>query len=108
MTQQNQSIHLANAAKRMVVGGAIALVLIAFFVFTVDNPKPEWGKLWVVRPLIITPLAGAMGGLVYHYMVSWGNEGGWKKTLATIFGVIAYIIALWLGTVLGLDGTLWN
>ena len=107
MTQQNQSIISTSSVKSMVMGGAIALILIAFFVFTVDSPKPEWGKFWMVRPLIITPLAGVMGGLVYYYISHFSNEG-WKKALGMILGFMAFIIALWLGIVLGLDGTLWN
>ncbi len=36
------------------------------------------------------------------------KPGGVAKVLATIFGILVYIIGLWMGSVLGLDGTLWN
>jgi hypothetical protein len=31
-----------------------------------------------------------------------------EKALTLIVSLLAYIIALWLGTILGLSGTLWN
>lgn len=55
----------------MLVGAAIALVIISVFLYGVDNAKPEWGKLWILRPLIVVPLAGSMGGLFYHMMTSY-------------------------------------
>ena len=112
MTQTNhftpQPIHSASMGKRMFQGGAIALVLIIIFLSGVDEPNPEWPKLWMVRPLIIVPLAGAMGGVFYYFMDHLRHLGGWKKAVAFILSFIGYLIALWLGTVLGLDGTMWN
>jgi hypothetical protein len=35
-------------------------------------------------------------------------RGGWIKIVANIVSLLGFIIALWMGTVLGLDGTLWN
>lgn len=111
MKQQDQlktPVHSSTIIKRIIYGGVIALILISFFLSTVDEPKPEWGKFWMVRPLIIVPLAGAMGGIFYHYMDSLRSRGGWVTVAAIIIGLLGYIIILWLGTVLGLDGTLWN
>jgi hypothetical protein len=62
----------------------------------------------MIRPLIIVPLAGATGGLFYHLMDNLHLQGGWKKVLALILSLIGYIFVLWIGTVLGLDGTWWN
>jgi H+/Cl- antiporter ClcA len=94
--------------KRMLIGAIIALVLISLFLYGVNNPKPEWGKFWMLRPLLIVPFAGAMGGLFYHLLEKFRNKGGWWKILAILASVIGYIIILWLGTILGLDGTLWD
>lgn len=112
MTQINnlttQPINKSSLAKRMLLGAGIGLVIIAFFVFQVENPNPEWGKLWMIRPLIIVPLAGAAGGAFYYYMNQISNQGRWKKILATILSLIVFIIGLWLGIILGLSGTLWD
>jgi hypothetical protein len=112
MTQTNnataQSIHPASVSKRMLQGAGIALLLIIIFLLGVKNPDPAWGKLWMIKPLVIVPLAGAMGGVFYYFMDHLRYEGGWKKLLAIFLSLIGYVIALWLGTVLGLNGTLWN
>ena len=102
-----QQIDRGSLVKRMLVGAVIALVLIAIFLAGAES-NPEWGKFWMIRPLIIVPLAGAMGGLCYHFMDHVRQQLGWNKTLVIIVNVIGYIIGLWLGTVLGLDGTLWD
>ncbi len=101
-------IKTASLIKRMLVGALIGLILISIFLLGAGNPKPEWGKLWMIRPLIIVPLAGAMGG-AFNYLVSQQNfQRGWVKALAMLLSLIVFLIGLWLGTVLGLDGTYWN
>jgi predicted PurR-regulated permease PerM len=103
MTPNNNVTSRANQsslAKRMLLGAAIGLLLICFFLI--------WPKLWIIRPLIIVPLAGAMGGLCNYYIVHYHGTIGLNKTVAIILSVIVFIIGLWLGTVLGLDGTYWN
>lgn len=95
-------------SKRMLLGGTIALVLISLLLFTVKNPDPAWPKYWKVRPLVIVPIAGAMGGLFYYLMGRYRNMGGWIKVIAFIVSIIGFVFALWIGTILGLDGTLWN
>lgn len=58
--------------------------------------------------MIITPLAGAMGGLFFHFMTHVSSRGSLNKTLAIIVGLFVFLVALWLGVVLGLDGTMWD
>lgn len=93
---------------RTLAGFCIALLLIVIFVSQVDNPSPEWHKTWWVRPVVITPLAGAAGGLFFHLLNSFAPAGSWKKIVLSIVGVIGFLIAMWMGFVLGLAGTLWN
>lgn len=103
-TQQNQPL---SPASPMLIGGAVGLMVISFFVFGVDEPKPEWGKLWIIRPLLITPMAGAMGGAFYYFM-DYLSYKGLNKTVAVVLSLIVFMVALWLGVVLGLAGTMWN
>lgn len=95
-------------AKRMLVGAAVALAIISIFLYGVEHTKPEWGKLWMLRPLIVVPLAGAMGGLFYHMMDIIRVRGGWNTIAANLISFVVYVIGLWMGTVLGLAGTLWD
>lgn len=93
---------------RVLIGAAIAFALISLFVFGVDNPKPEWPEYWRLRPLIITTIAGGIGGAFFDFMHLLRREGSWKKVLGLLLGLIGYLVILWLGSILGLDGTLWN
>lgn len=111
MAQQSASKHQQlNAASfviPMLVGAGIALLLISFFVFGIDQPHPEWARFWIIRPLIITPLAGAMGGAFYALM-DYQSSRGFNRTLAILLSIVIYLIGVWLGTVLGLVGTMWD
>lgn len=111
MYQQNQLKQAQQNAlliKRGIVGGGIALLLITIFLLGVKNPNPAWPRFWMVRPLIIVPVAGIAGGLFYHFMYQLGRQRMLARTAAVIIGLAGYMVAIWLGTVLGLDGTLWN
>jgi hypothetical protein len=111
MTQQNESTtqpeQSGSFIKPMLIGAGIALLVISFFVFGVDHPRPEWGKFWMIRPLIITPLAGAIGGAFYAFM-DYQRSRGFNRILAVILSIIVYLIGLWMGIVLGLAGTMWH
>ena len=111
MTQKNKfiirPIHPALLVTSILMGAAIALLLITVFILPVEG-NSEWGKLWKIRPLVIVPIAGAVGGGVFYLLRHLIYQGGWRKMLVTALGTLVYIIGLWLGTVLGLDGTLWD
>lgn len=102
-TSQDGSLALP-----MMIGAGIALAVISLFVFGADNPDPAWGKFWMIRPLIVTPLAGATGGAFYYFMNQLRAKGQINGAVAVILSLIVYVIGLWLGIVLGLDGTMWD
>ena len=112
MTPRNnlttQSIFSAPSGKQMLQGAGIAFILITVFLLQTGTPDPEWAKLWMIKPLLIVPLAGAAGGAFYSLTGRLCYQGGWKKILVTLLSLVVYITGLWLGTVLGLDGTMWN
>ena len=110
MSQQlfKQQVHRRSMFTRMAQGAGIALVLIALFISGVDNPDPSWPRFWYIRPLLMVPIAGAMGGVFYYFMAHLRRLGGWQNWLAIVISVIGYLVAVWPGSVLGLDGTLWN
>ncbi|NUQ23517.1 MAG: potassium transporter KefB [Saprospiraceae bacterium] len=112
MTAQNnlfaQPINTAALIKHILIGGGIALLLISLFLLGVDNPNPAWPKYWWIRPMLVVPFAGAVGGAFSYYMDYITKPGTTAKVLAVIVSIIVYIIGLWMGSVLGLDGTLWN
>jgi len=104
-----QLLNTATIGKRALLGAGIAYVLITIFLLVPGvTTDPNWPKFWMIKPLLIVPLAGAGGGVFYHFMDIFREQKGWKKIVANVVCVVAYIIALWLGTVLGLNGTLWD
>lgn len=90
----------------ILIGAGVGLILISFFVFGV-NPRPEWGKLWMIQPLVICPLAGATGG-AFYWLMDYQSARGFNRTLAITLSLIVFVIGLWLGLVLGLHGTMWH
>jgi hypothetical protein len=112
MTQRNNSnaaqSNMAAYGKPMFIGGALALIMISMFVFSVKEPRPEWGSLWMIQPLIVSPLVGAMGGLFFFLVNYYGAKKGFNKYLTISLGLIGFIISLWMSIVLGLHGTMWN
>ncbi len=108
MTQNNlttKQIDKSLLTKRMILGATIGLILISIFLYGADEPKPEWGKFWIIRPFIMVPLAGATGGAFSYYMNHITSNGSSKRFAANILSVIVFLIGLWMGFVLGLDGT---
>jgi len=93
--------------KRMLLGGIIGLLLISLFLVA-GTPNPEWGKFWRIRPLILVPFAGAMGGLCNYLLMRFHRRYGLHKMVAGILSLLVFIVGLWIGIVLGLAGTYWD
>jgi hypothetical protein len=93
---------------RMLIGAGIGLAVISLFLTGNNYVDPAWGKYWMIRPLLVVPFAGAMGGLGNYYIVGQHNRWGLNKVLAIAISLIVCVVGLWLGIVLGLDGTLWD
>src|SRR4051812_37151790 len=108
MTQTNDSTSQNSLTKRMLIGAAIGLAVISFFVFGVDQPNPAWGQYWRIKPLIVTPLVGAVCGLSNYVIMSYYSLVGLNRIVAMIISGIVFIFGLWIGIVLGLNGTMWD
>lgn len=108
MTPTNSSSQTIQPSltMRMLVGAGIGLLLISMFLLSVDEADPAWGRFWMVRPLIIVPLAGATGGLCNYFIMKFHTLKGFSQILALIISLLVFLIGLWMGIVLGLDGTL--
>jgi hypothetical protein len=92
----------------MLQGGAVGLIVIAFFLVGAGEPDPSWSEFWMIRPLLVVPAAGALGGLFYYNMDHLRYQGGWRTALAYILSLIVFLFVLWLGIILGLAGTMWD
>lgn len=101
-----ESDQQRSLAVPMLIGAGVGLMVILFFLSS-SSGDHNWGKYWMIRPLIITPMAGAMGG-AFYYLMGLLSRRGLNKTLAVLLSMIVFITGLWLGIVSGLDGTMWD
>ena len=90
------NINRKSVITRMLIGAILGLGLISLYVFSVKNSNPEWGKLWMIRPLVIVPLAAAAGSLFFSSIDLLRSQSSWKKILLLILSTFAFIVALWV------------
>ena len=108
MNELIRQITLKKVIIRMGIGALIGFALMALFILPIRDPDPAWGSNWRVRPLILTPLITAFGFLAFflkEYIQPKTDSG---KILVFLISALAFVVSLWMGFVLGLDGTLWN
>lgn len=108
MTQQHTPTSKTALIQPVLIGAGIGLVLISIFLMGVRDANPAWGKFWMIRPLIVVPIAGGAAGLFYYLLAGFRSKGSWEKIIANILSLLVLFIALWLGSILGLAGTLWD
>jgi len=112
MNQKNnllmQQVNPKALIKSVLIGAVIGLSIISFFLISADRPHPEWGSLWMLKPLIVTPMAGAFAGLAFYSIHLVMAKGGWKNVAAFVLSLMVAFVAIWLGIVLGLSGTMWH
>lgn len=103
----DNTIQMTALFQWMLAGAVPAFLLIGLFLISAGEGNPEWPSFWMLRPLVVVPMAGAMGGAFFYILQHVRYMTG-IKILAILLGIVGYIISVWLGTVLGLDGTYWN
>ncbi len=101
-------INLSTLIKFAIAGAVIALILISLLIFSVNTPKPEWGQHWYIRPLIVTPFITSIGGIALYFLNLKDFKSKILNLILLIISILTFIFFLWIGTILGLDGTLWN
>jgi hypothetical protein len=103
-----QTLRPLSLAKHMTLGGGVGLFLITVFLATAEGTDPAWGRYWWIRPLVVVPMAGAAAGAIYYLMDLLALKWGWNRIIIGMAGFVLLFISLWLGSVLGLDGTYWD
>ena len=101
-------INLSTLIKFAIAGAVIALILISLLIFSVNTPKPEWGQHWYIRPLIVTPFITSIGGIALYLFNLKDFKSKILNLILLIMSILIFFFFLWIGTILGLDGTLWN
>lgn len=107
-TDELRPINWSRVRVRIFAGAVIGLAVSLFFVLGADHPSPDWPALWQVKPLVIIPLAGACGGGVAAYLDHETHGKSWQRIAAMVLSLVVFLVGLWLGVVLGLNGTMWD
>jgi hypothetical protein len=74
------------------------ILLIIFF-------KEDLFEKWMLMPLMLIPLGGAIGAIFFYLMGFHWFPNGRKKLLAILFSTMIYFICLWLSAVLAFNFT---
>lgn len=98
-----QGINPKSLGKGALTGGAIAFILITLFFFG-DGGEWDFG-FRVYFPTITSTAGGAMGGIAYALLEPLRQQGGWKKAVAILAGLLLYLAAFWLSSVAGMAVT---
>lgn len=101
-------INLSTLIKFAIAGAVIALILISLLIFSVNTPKPEWGQHWYIRPLIVAPFITSIGGIALYLLNLKDFKSKILNLILLIMSILIFVFFLWIGIILGLDGTLWN
>ena len=94
--------------KRMFVGGIISLLLISFFVISAGTGNPAWGEYWRIKPLLLTPILGALVGLCYDVTQPLREMKGGAGRVFLVLSFVGYGIGIFMSLVLGMNGTMWD
>ena len=92
----------------VLAGAALNLVLVSFLLWSGDEPPPHWPALWWVRPLLLLPIAGACAGFCHFLLQGLRLRRGWAAAAAYLLSVLTFLFSMWMGTIIGFDGTYWN
>ncbi len=104
-----EPIKSKSVTTAIVLGFGVAFILVSALILSVNAPNPVWGKNWFVKPILLTPVIAAPGGGVFYLIsrISFENQLLFKL-LKALLCLLAYIFFLWIGTIIGFNGTLWN
>lgn len=101
-------LHQSFFTRHLLQGAVVALILILPFLLPSGDPQPDWPTLWRIKPLLVVPFSGALGGLFCQFMQHRRNAGGWKGAIAYLASLAGYMLVVWLGIMAGLNSTLWD
>lgn len=83
------------------LGAFAPLALLLFIILT----KEDVFESWMLVPLTLIPLGGAVGGVIFYLMGFVWFPFGKQKLIAIILSTIFYFVALWMAAVLAFNFT---
>ena len=93
---------------RLIIGAAAGLLVASYFLLMLNPNHPDWGRFWMIQPLLVLPFAGTMAGLCNYIIMRYRTLIGVNRYIALFGSIMVSIVGLWMGIVLGFHGTMWN
>lgn len=85
----------------------LGFLLATLFIISVGGGSSDWSPLWMLQPLILVSAAGATAGSLHGWLAPKYFRGRYKFLHYAALGLL-YLVAYWMGMVLGLNGTYWH
>ncbi|PVH27025.1 hypothetical protein [Sphingobacterium corticibacter] len=92
---------------KMMFGAALGIFVVSPFIYGNTPHNDEWGFFWFIKPLVLIPLSGAVGGALYYLSTRY-LQHILPKWLLMGMGTLLLAVSIWIGAILGLNGTYWN
>ena len=102
-----QVIRSERFRKTLLMAWLFGLILASIFVLPTVG-KEEWGPLWKVRPLLVTPFVTALVSVVLFSKDILGVTNPVMRRLVEVVSIIIFLMLSWAALILGLDGTMWD
>lgn len=83
------------------LGASAPFALLLFIILT----KEDVLESWMLVPLTLIPLGGAVGGVFFYLMGFIWFPSGNQKLIAIIFSTLIYFVAIWLSAVVAFNFT---
>lgn len=83
------------------LGASAPFSLLLFIILTKAGPFESW----MLAPLILIPMGGAVGGVFFYLMGFLWFTHGKQKLVAIIFSTILYFVAIWMSAAIAFNFT---
>ena len=83
------------------LGASAPFSLLLFIILTKAGPFESW----MLAPLFLIPMGGAVGGVFFFLMGFHWFPQGTQKLIAIIFSTILYFVVIWLSAVIAFNFT---
>ncbi|MEN9977414.1 MAG: hypothetical protein RLZZ569_39 [Bacteroidota bacterium] len=90
------------------VGALIGFIFIGLLLLSNKYSSPTWGKWWQLKPLLVVPLTCAIAGSLIYVIHPKKPFSKWRIFVFLTLALLGFLFSLWIGIIIGLDGTLWN
>ena len=94
--------------KIVLLGFALGLFIASMLIHNVSFPKLSWGPNWYIKPMLVLSFVASIGSIPFYFANQYEASNHSKKILAYLGATLFLLFFIWIGIILGFDGTIWN